>query len=91
MEGSRSNREEAENGETRAEGSIHGFESLHRLLEAHLEPRLFQVRLLGFTFSASFEIRLGSMCESIDIRSCLDLKIQTDRLSEYSWIESTSS
>lgn len=57
MEGSRSKREEEENGETRAEGSIHGFESLHRLLEAHLEPPLFQVRLLGFPFSASFNLR----------------------------------
>lgn len=26
-----------------AEGSIHGFESLHRLLEANLKPELFQV------------------------------------------------
>ncbi|KAJ3689007.1 hypothetical protein LUZ61_018171 [Rhynchospora tenuis] len=33
---------EGENGENRAEGSIQGYESLHRLLESNLKPELFK-------------------------------------------------
>ena len=34
---------QAEEGKGAAEGSIGGYESLHRLLEANLSPELFQV------------------------------------------------
>ncbi|KAJ4778544.1 Beta-ureidopropionase [Rhynchospora pubera] len=33
---------EGENGENKAEGSIEGYESLHRLLESNLKPELFK-------------------------------------------------
>ncbi|KAJ1694735.1 hypothetical protein LUZ63_011433 [Rhynchospora breviuscula] len=33
---------EGENGENKAEGSIQGYESLHRLFESNLEPELFK-------------------------------------------------
>ncbi|KAJ4785411.1 Beta-ureidopropionase [Rhynchospora pubera] len=33
---------EGENGENKAEGSIQGYESLHRLLESNLKPELFK-------------------------------------------------
>jgi hypothetical protein len=34
---------EGENGEKKAEGSMQGYESLHRLLESNLKPELFKV------------------------------------------------
>lgn len=37
------------------EGSIHGFESLHSLLEASLSPQLFQVSLAGSLFLYRFD------------------------------------
>jgi len=33
----------SENGETSAEGSICGYDSLHQLLSANLKPELYQV------------------------------------------------
>lgn len=36
--------EETENGTTQEKGSICGFDSLYRLLQASLNPQLFQVR-----------------------------------------------